>query len=400
MNTHLKDVGMTVRKSDKRFLSLVKATAQIVWITNQKGEMTPENHIWGAYTGQAAKEYVDYGWLDAVHPDERERVLLSWFTALQGQAVYESEFQIRNAAGAYRCFLVRGVPVVLTNGEVDEWVGTCTDITEQKRQQAQLQQAFERERHIVNSLQNALLLKAPKSFYVGLDVATVYEAALDNLSVGGDFYDTFYLQDSRIAFVVGDVSGKGLEAAAKTAEVKYAMRAMLYNNPSPAEALEQLNTFYLNTHDFSNRDVGTFVVITVAVVCPKTGKVVLSRAGAEPPLLVRAGANRQEAMGAGGMPVGVMPGETYEQQTCVLNTDDTLLLFTDGITEAKASGSKLKLFGYSGLRYVMRKCPLKVTMEELGRCIMEKLYQFTGGKLSDDVCMILIRKYPCQAENC
>ena len=101
------------------------------------------------------------------------------------------------------------------------------DITERRKQQEELTALYEREHKIAESLQRSLLNKPPESILTGLDVETIYRPAWDEALVGGDYFDVFALDGGRLALVVGDVSGKGLEAASRTAEIKYTLRAYL-----------------------------------------------------------------------------------------------------------------------------------------------------------------------------
>jgi PAS domain S-box-containing protein len=96
-----------------------------------------------AYTGQTEAEVVGYGWLDAIHPDDRERTNQAWMEAVQTKSLYEIEYRLRSADGNYRYFQARGVPLLNEDGSIREWVGTCTDIHDRK--QTEIVQAKARE---------------------------------------------------------------------------------------------------------------------------------------------------------------------------------------------------------------------------------------------------------------
>ncbi|HYG34579.1 MAG TPA: PAS domain S-box protein, partial [Clostridia bacterium] len=121
-----------VRESEARYRSLVTASSQIVWITDPRGEITQELPAWEAFTGQSVEEYRGSGWTAVVHPDDRERAKQSWYQAVTTRKPYEIEYRIRRWDRVYRHVFVRGVPVKDADGSVREWVGTCTDISEQK----------------------------------------------------------------------------------------------------------------------------------------------------------------------------------------------------------------------------------------------------------------------------
>ncbi|MBD2064941.1 PAS domain S-box protein [Funiculus sociatus GB2-A5] len=129
-----------LRQSEERYRSLARATTQIVWTTNGQGEMITEQADWTAYTGQSEAEIQGWGWLEAVHPDERDRASQEWSQAIQTKSIYNTEFRLRGADGDYRYFNVRGVPLLSEEGEIREWIGTCTDITEKVLSQEAIRQ--------------------------------------------------------------------------------------------------------------------------------------------------------------------------------------------------------------------------------------------------------------------
>jgi PAS domain S-box-containing protein len=132
-------------QSEERYRSLIAATSQIVWTADAEGRC-PYLPSWRAYTGQTEAEMVGYGWLDAIHPDDRERTNQVWMEAVQTKSLYEIEYQLRSADGNYRYFQIRGVPLLDEDGSIREWVGTCTDIHDRKQTeivQAQAREAAE-----------------------------------------------------------------------------------------------------------------------------------------------------------------------------------------------------------------------------------------------------------------
>jgi PAS domain S-box-containing protein len=139
--TERKRAEQALIKSEEQYRSLVKATAQIVWQTNATGEVTEDNRIWRAFSGQSLHEYMGRGWLDALHPDDQPRVAEIWAQAVEQRGPYKTECRIRNKLGEYGNFELRGVPITDKDGNLLSWVGTCTDITEKKNYESQLIQA-------------------------------------------------------------------------------------------------------------------------------------------------------------------------------------------------------------------------------------------------------------------
>ncbi|WP_146237989.1 PAS domain S-box protein [Meiothermus sp. Pnk-1] len=122
-----------LRRSEERYRSLVEATAQIVWDTPAHGEFVREQPGWAAFTGQRWEEYQGWGWLEAVHPEDREATARAWNQALRERQLYQIEHRLRRHDGEYRHMRVRAVPVRNPDGSVREWVGLHTDITEEKQ---------------------------------------------------------------------------------------------------------------------------------------------------------------------------------------------------------------------------------------------------------------------------
>ncbi|ALF51696.1 hypothetical protein ACX27_00690 [Nostoc piscinale CENA21] len=91
------------------------------------------------YTGQTWEEYQSWGWLDVIHPDDRQLMGQSWQAAVQARCIYEQEFRIRRYDGEYRYIVTRGVPILEADGSIREWVGTYTDIHDRKQAELALQ---------------------------------------------------------------------------------------------------------------------------------------------------------------------------------------------------------------------------------------------------------------------
>ena len=118
--------------SEERYRSLAFVTTQIVWTTNPAGEVVEDIPQWRAFTGQSPEEIQGWGWIEALHPEDRERTTDVWSRALRNHSFYETEYRIRRRDGQYRCMAVHGVPVLEKDGVIREWVGACEDITERR----------------------------------------------------------------------------------------------------------------------------------------------------------------------------------------------------------------------------------------------------------------------------
>ncbi len=141
-----------LQHSEQRYRSLLTATTQIIWTTNAQGEVIDNMPGWGQITGQSVEEMKGWGWLSVIHPDDQELTSRAWIHCVQTRSLYEIEHRLRTAEGTYRDFSVRGVPVLDHLGEILEWVGTHTDITEKK----QAQQALKMTQFCVDSATDAI----------------------------------------------------------------------------------------------------------------------------------------------------------------------------------------------------------------------------------------------------
>lgn len=136
----------SLKQSEERYRSLVKTTSQIVWVSTPQG-LCFDVADWIAYSGQTEEEAKGSGWLDAVHPEDRDYTAEVWIAATTNRSLYEIEYRIRSKDGTYRDFFVCGAPVLEEDGSIREWVGTCTDITERKLAQAENQRLLDMLNH-------------------------------------------------------------------------------------------------------------------------------------------------------------------------------------------------------------------------------------------------------------
>lgn len=127
--------------SEEKYRSLVIATSQIVWQTNAQGAMVEDNSTWRAITGQTLEESLGQGWIDALHPDDRQRTAEIWAHAVETETLYNTEYRIKNSNSEFGYYIATGAPVRDKHGVVTGWIGTCTDITENKHFEIQLIQA-------------------------------------------------------------------------------------------------------------------------------------------------------------------------------------------------------------------------------------------------------------------
>ncbi len=132
--------------SEARYRTLVQTISQIVWTASALGELQGEQPAWGAYTGQTPEEYRGWGWLDAVHAEDRLRVRQLWRRAAQTGESWHAEHRLRTPRGDYRWVVLRAAPVHDSAGRLIEWVGAHTDVHETKLAAEERARLFEAER--------------------------------------------------------------------------------------------------------------------------------------------------------------------------------------------------------------------------------------------------------------
>ncbi len=139
-----------------RFRSLVLATSQIVWTADARGHVIDDSPTWRGFTGQTYEQWHGEGWLDAVHPDDRERVRRDWHAALSSGRPFEMEYRLMTRSGSYRWSRSRAVPVENAGGLVREWVGMNRDIQARKEAEEAQRDASRRKDEFIAMLAHEL----------------------------------------------------------------------------------------------------------------------------------------------------------------------------------------------------------------------------------------------------
>ncbi len=132
------EAAAAVAESESRFRALVEASAQIVWTTDAKGAVRADSPSWRAFTGQSVEDWLDFGWLNVVHPEDRPRAEAQWRESVASRRPYEIEYRLRHREDGWRWTHARGVPLLDAEGRLQSWVGMNTDIEEQRQAAAAL----------------------------------------------------------------------------------------------------------------------------------------------------------------------------------------------------------------------------------------------------------------------
>ena len=217
----------------------------------------------------------------------------------------------------------------------------------------------------------------------GISAQDVYSSATEAASVGGDFYDLIRLPERKACIILGDVSGKGIEAASVSAAVKAALEAYAWEGLAPAHMVRALNEFLMG---FSRLE--TFATMFVGVADLSAGKLTYCSAGHPPALLLRAATGELETLAEQSGVVGAFHGMAYHDGRVDLSKGDLLLLYTDGVTEARTPSGVF--FGEDGLRDAVMQESAEGVEGILDR-ILGRIVAFTAHQLDDDVAMIAVR---------
>jgi len=236
-------------------------------------------------------------------------------------------------------------------------------------------------KHISQALQSGMKNDLQK--VKGISAEGIYSSATADAFVGGDFYSMIKLPGRRACIIMGDVSGKGIEAASISSAVKTALSAYAWEGRTPARMVATLNEFLLG---FSR--VETFATLFVGIVDLTTSSLTYCSAGHPPAILVSAQSGDAELLDVQSGVVGAFHDMEYKNGTVRLHEGDILLLYTDGTTEARSPEGAF--FGETGLRdMIMNEVPQG--FDGLLNRFLSTLDRYTGRRLDDDVAMVALR---------
>ena len=215
----------------------------------------------------------------------------------------------------------------------------------------------------------------------GWDLAARWRTARQ---VGGDFYDVMELPGGRFGFFIADVADKGIPAALFMSLTRTLVRAAIIDTESPAEALRRVNDLLI-----PDTQQGMFVTAVYAVLYPESGRLVYANAGHNPPLWLNAGGNI-ERLTRTGMALGVIEGTDIDERMIELENNDSLFLYTDGLSEAFSPAGDL--FGEERIIAVLEIEQTR-SAERVLQSIEGELDEFVGDEeQSDDLTMLLLRR--------
>lgn len=272
----------------------------------------------------------------------------------------------------------------ISGGKIaEEWgVGTAgSELMGQRLEQERIErERVEQELQVARRIQQASLPKAVPQLE-GWQITPFYRPARE---VGGDFYDFHHVSEGRLGLVVGDATGKGVPAALVMATTcgMLQLAAQALESSSPSEVLRRVNEALL-----TRIPANMFVTCFYAILDPKSGSLTYANAGHDIPYLYRNG--DAEELRARGMPLGLMPGMSYEEGETALRGEDGILFYSDGLVEAHDPEGEM--FGFPRLRALVAEHGEE---RSLGNFLLEELYSFVGEgwEQEDDITLLTLRR--------
>jgi len=238
---------------------------------------------------------------------------------------------------------------------------------------------YSKEHKIADVLQKAHL-KLPKDIE-GIEFANIYRSAtVEESEVGGDFYDLYELDKDNVAIAVGDVSGKGLEAAELTSVVKNSLRGFAYQGLSPSEVLKKTNLVITKT-----APILSFITVFFAILEKSSGLLRYCSAG-HLPAIIKKKTFDVEILNAGNTALGVLEDLKYKGDQTKLVEGDTLIVYTDGITEARRD---LEFYGEERLMKTIKDLK-QVDTEKILKIIYDEVASFSNNDFADDLAILAL----------
>ena len=274
------------------------------------------------------------------------------------------------------------VPFIAVNSLGFVMMSIIMNYTERHRTLALERSRLQSELAVANVIQNSLLPTISQE-YPGrseVDVGALMETAKE---VGGDFYDVFFVDRDRLAFVIGDVSGKGVPAALFMANSKITLQNCIRDVPGLAAAVMTANNALC-----ARNEADMFVTLWVGVLDLTNGEMTYVSAGHNPPVLV-SGGSAEYLKTKGGFVLAGMEDVPYKEHTVTLHKNDVVFLYTDGVTEAE--NAKNELFGEDRLLACFANTD-GVSAEQMIQTVKKSVDGFVNGHDQfDDITMLCFR---------
>ncbi|MBE0448098.1 MAG: GAF domain-containing protein [Actinobacteria bacterium] len=291
----------------------------------------------------------------------RDEIIGGLFLDIPGERVSFAPSQIRLAEA-----IAREAALAISNARLYE----------------RIKDAYERERYVADVLQRSFLPERLPQI-PNTDLAVFYASASEVARIGGDFYDFIDLSGSLIGLAIGDVSGKGIEAASTTALAKYTVRSFSYQAKHASTTVELANKVI-------SRDIepGTFITLIYAVYDWQSGRVLIANAGHPHPIHYAADYGKAHLVENLNAAFGVLPELIYSEAVDRLAGGDLLVLYTDGLIEARRGS---EFYGTERLMQVIEE-NAGLSAENIVARIIDDVNAFARGQLTDDIALSVLKR--------
>lgn len=235
---------------------------------------------------------------------------------------------------------------------------------------------YGKEHHVASVLQKSLLPALPE--FPEVEAGSVYLPAGHEVEIGGDYYDLFRGPNGAVWFAIADVCGKGIEAATKTSMIKYTLRALVAAGMGPADVMAEVNQMVAETGEPSD-----IVTLWVGRYEPAMG--ILTWAdGGHPPVALRRGDGSLESLGTTGPLLGALAGVKYEECVTGFQPGDRVMMYTDGVTEARSRGV------FFGDERAVLELTLGRSAQADAEALKDAVEAFVKQPLRDDVAILVV----------
>jgi PAS domain S-box-containing protein len=316
--------------------ALFKASVDGILVVDPDGRVLSRNdrfaEVWGFDAEAARTEDDDHLLALAVERVRDPEAFIDRVRSLYADPTTTAHDEVLLADG--RVLDRYGAPLHADGGSYLGWAWTFRDVSVERAHQAEIAAAGERFAAVARTLQQSLLpprLPAPD----GMDLAARYHPALEGIEVGGDFYDVF-AAGTGWCIVLGDVCGKGPEAARVTGLVRWTLRAAAMRNEDPAAVLTELNTVMLSNHPDEGLDARFATVCCLwATAKPEGGLTVRISSAGHPVPIIRRADGTFEVLDLVGNPVGLFADIEFASMSVDLAVGDGIIVVTDGVLESR-----------------------------------------------------------------
>jgi len=259
----------------------------------------------------------------------------------------------------------------------DEDMSTLQTFASQAALAIDTARLYSREHEVASVLQASIVPAALPEFEE-LEAGSVYAPAGGDAEIGGDYYDLFKARDGKFWFAIADVCGKGVYAATKTSMIKYVVRALVAAGLGPAAIVSEINNMIA-----AGGDPSEIVTVWLGRYDPSTGSLRWANGG-HPPGMLRRTDGTVERLGVTGALLGAMEGAFYDEFELKVSPGEVVLLYTDGVTEARRGNI---FFGDDRVLTVLKagRGPA-----EIARLLLDEVRDYVQGELRDDVAALVV----------